>query len=71
VLSAILRVADGLDASHSHVVEQINVVDDGQAIRLECKEFKDTKMEEDALRKKRKLFKKILHKQLQVEWMAA
>lgn len=70
-LSAILRVADGLDASHDNVVEQIKVADDGEVIRLECKVSKDKNMEEDALRKKRKLFKNIFHKQLLVEWMAA
>jgi exopolyphosphatase / guanosine-5'-triphosphate,3'-diphosphate pyrophosphatase len=36
-LAAMLRVADGLDADHFQVVEEVRVVDDGEALRLELR----------------------------------
>jgi hypothetical protein len=32
-----LRVADGLDADHFQVVEEVRVVDEGDALRLELR----------------------------------
>ncbi len=36
-LAAMLRVADGLDADHFQVVEEVRVVDEGEALRLELR----------------------------------
>ena len=36
-LAALLRVAEGLDADHFQVVEEVEVVDDGAALRLELR----------------------------------
>jgi exopolyphosphatase/guanosine-5'-triphosphate,3'-diphosphate pyrophosphatase len=36
-LAALLRVAEGLDADHLQVVEQVEVVDEGQRLRLELR----------------------------------
>jgi CHAD domain-containing protein/HD superfamily phosphodiesterase len=70
-LSAILRVADGLDANHSRVVKSLKARDDENSIILECLTDSDYRMEEDAIRKKRKLFKKVFGKPLRIEWKTA
>jgi exopolyphosphatase/guanosine-5'-triphosphate,3'-diphosphate pyrophosphatase len=36
-LAAMLRVADGLDADHFQVVEEVRVVDEGETLRLELR----------------------------------
>jgi exopolyphosphatase / guanosine-5'-triphosphate,3'-diphosphate pyrophosphatase len=36
-LAAMLRVADGLDADHFQVVEEVRVVDEGESLRLELR----------------------------------
>jgi exopolyphosphatase / guanosine-5'-triphosphate,3'-diphosphate pyrophosphatase len=36
-LAALLRVADGLDADHFQVVEEVRVVEEGEALRLELR----------------------------------
>jgi exopolyphosphatase/guanosine-5'-triphosphate,3'-diphosphate pyrophosphatase len=36
-LAALLRVAEGLDADHFQVVEQVEVVDEGPRLRLELR----------------------------------
>jgi CHAD domain-containing protein/HD superfamily phosphodiesterase len=70
-LSAILRVADGLDASHNRVVKSLKVRATEDSIILECLTDNDYTMEEDAIRKKRKLFKKVFGKPLRIEWKTA
>ncbi len=70
-LSAILRVADGLDANHSRVVKSLKARADESSIVLECLTDSDYTMEEDAIRKKRKLFKKVFGKPLRIEWKTA
>jgi len=70
-LSAILRVADGLDASHNRVVKSLKARAIEDSIILECLTDNDYRMEEDAIRKKRKLFKKVFGKPLRIEWKTA
>jgi exopolyphosphatase/guanosine-5'-triphosphate,3'-diphosphate pyrophosphatase len=70
-LSAILRVADGLDASHNRVVKSLKARATEDSIILECLTDNDYMMEEDAIRKKRKLFKKVFGKPLRIEWKTA
>jgi exopolyphosphatase/guanosine-5'-triphosphate,3'-diphosphate pyrophosphatase len=70
-LSAIIRVADGLDASHSNVVKSIKAKDEEDQVWLECQVDLDYTMEEDAIRKKKNLFKKIFKKPLKIEWKTA
>jgi exopolyphosphatase/guanosine-5'-triphosphate,3'-diphosphate pyrophosphatase len=36
-LAALLRVADGLDADHFQVVEELTVIEEGEALRLELR----------------------------------
>ena len=70
-LSAILRVADGLDASHNRVVKSLKARATEDSIILECLTDNDYTMEEDAIRKKRKLFKKVFGKPLRIDWKTA
>jgi hypothetical protein len=66
-----LRVADALDHSHGNVVKALEVKDLGEVVAIDCSTEKDYSMEEDDLRKKKKLFRKVYGKPLEIYWKTA
>jgi exopolyphosphatase/guanosine-5'-triphosphate,3'-diphosphate pyrophosphatase len=63
-----LRVADALDFSHSSVVKNLNVNVLPNRIILECLVSGDTRLEDQAVRKKKDLFEKVFKSDLTVTW---
>ena len=64
ILSAILRIADGLDRSQFSVVQQIRV-SVGPSIQLELVCSADPELEIWAARKRAALFEKVFHRPVQ------
>jgi exopolyphosphatase/guanosine-5'-triphosphate,3'-diphosphate pyrophosphatase len=69
VLASILRIADGMDASHSSVVTNIDLKIDHDSVILDCFVSNDTSLECESILKKKDLFESIIGKKLIVKWL--
>ncbi len=69
VLASILRIADGLDATHSSVVTDIDLKMDGGSVMLNCFVSNDTDREQESILKKKDLFESTFGKKLIVKWL--
>jgi exopolyphosphatase/guanosine-5'-triphosphate,3'-diphosphate pyrophosphatase len=58
-LVAILRVADGLDRSHSDAVDLVTATVDADRVELRIEGGQDTDLERWGVRRKRALFEKV------------
>ena len=67
-LSAILRVADALDASHDSIVKRVNVKSFPHHLLLECLASGESAVESQAVRKKKDLFEGVFKRDLVVVW---
>jgi exopolyphosphatase/pppGpp-phosphohydrolase len=56
VLASILRIADGMDASHSSVVTNIDLTIEHDSVMLNCFVSNDTSLERESILKKKDLF---------------
>ncbi|CAD6494662.1 MAG: hypothetical protein LAKADJCE_00891 [Candidatus Argoarchaeum ethanivorans] len=68
VLASIIRIADGLDASHSSVVTAINPKIKSDSVILDCSVTGDTSLESEAILKKKDLFESVIRRKLIVQW---
>ncbi|HVQ01534.1 MAG TPA: YfcE family phosphodiesterase [Candidatus Thermoplasmatota archaeon] len=64
LLAAILRVADGLDASHGSVVEKIDMNITDTSVMMRCLVNGSTQREEEMVNKKKDLFEKVFDRSL-------
>jgi exopolyphosphatase/guanosine-5'-triphosphate,3'-diphosphate pyrophosphatase len=69
VLSAIIRVADGLDASHCQIVKNIKADIKSKKIILNCSILGSSTMEEQSVTKKKDLFEKTFKRDLELKWI--
>jgi exopolyphosphatase/guanosine-5'-triphosphate,3'-diphosphate pyrophosphatase len=69
VLSSILRIADGMDATHSSVVTNIDLKMDPDSVMLNCFVSNDTGLEQKSILKKKDLFESTFRKKLIVKWL--
>jgi exopolyphosphatase/guanosine-5'-triphosphate,3'-diphosphate pyrophosphatase len=69
VLASILRIADGMDASHLSVVTNIDLTIDHDSVMLNCFVSNDTSLERESILKKKDLFESTIGKQLIVKWI--
>ena len=70
VLSAILRLADALDYSHRAVVKKINLKFSPNEIILECVFTGQHYLEDQSVKKKKKLFERVFKKNVTIIWKA-
>lgn len=68
LLSAILRVADGLDASHAALVKQITVQTHSKSVTIDGETTGDCRSEESSVQKKKDLFEDVFKKKLVLSW---
>jgi exopolyphosphatase/pppGpp-phosphohydrolase len=66
ILAAILRVADGLDASHCSVMEKIDMEINDTSVLMRCLVNGNTQREEEMVNKKKDLFEKVFNRSLLV-----
>ena len=71
ILSSIIKVADGIDASHASVVKDIDVKTSPKEVILGCLVSGNRGLEEEAVNEKKKLFEKVFKRQLTIRWMGA
>ncbi|MHC1575608.1 MAG: HD domain-containing protein [Candidatus Methanogasteraceae archaeon] len=69
VLASILRIADGMDATHSSVVMDIDLNIDSDRVMLNCSASNDTGLEHESILKKKDLFESTFGKKLTVKWI--
>ena len=69
VLASILRIADGMDATHSSVVTGIDLKMDSGSVMLNCSVSNDTGLEQESVLKKKDLFEITFGKKLIVKWL--
>ena len=67
VLASILRIADGMDATHSSVVRDIDLTIDSDSVVLNCSVSNDTGLERKSILKKKDLFENTIGKKLIVK----
>jgi exopolyphosphatase/guanosine-5'-triphosphate,3'-diphosphate pyrophosphatase len=67
-LSAILRVADGMDYGHSSVVRDISALPGNRTVVLSLKARGNYVMEEQQVAKKKDLFERFFGRKLRLEW---
>jgi exopolyphosphatase/guanosine-5'-triphosphate,3'-diphosphate pyrophosphatase len=65
-LAALLRIADGLDRSRSQAVDAIDVRVGPSLVMIRLTSDRDTELEQWGARRKRELFEKVLHRELEV-----
>ena len=68
MLAGIMRIADGLDASHDAAVQNINAKTDKGRIIIECTAYGNTPAEERASSEKKDLLEKISGKRVLINW---
>ena len=68
-LASILRIADGMDASHSSVVTNIDLKIDSDSVMLNCLVSNGTSLEQESILKKKDLFESTVGKKLIVKWL--
>ncbi len=61
-LASILRIADGMDASHSSVVTNIDLKIDSNSVMLNCLVSNGTSLEQESILKKKDLFESTIGK---------
>jgi len=69
VLASILRIADGMDASHSSVVTNIDLKINSDSVILNCLVSNNTGLEQESILKKKDLFESTIGKKLIVKWL--
>jgi len=69
VLASILRIADGMDASHSSVVTSIDLKIDSNSVMLNCFISNDANLEQESILRKKDLFENTIGKKLIVKWL--
>ena len=69
VLASILRIADGMDGTHSSVVTGIDLKIDSDSVMLNCFASNDTGLEQESILKKKDLFENTFGKKLIVKWL--
>ena len=69
VLASILRIADGMDATHSSVVTNIDLKIDADSVMLNCFVSNNTNLKRESILKKKDLFESIFEKKLIVKWI--
>ncbi|MBC2707848.1 MAG: YfcE family phosphodiesterase [ANME-2 cluster archaeon] len=69
ILASILRIADGMDASHSSVVTNIDLKIDSNSVMLKCFVSNDTSLEQKSIPRKKDLFESTVGKKLIVKWI--
>lgn len=67
VLSALLRIADGLDRSHAGLVQELDVEIDGKAVTLQLSTQGDLELELYAVENRSELFRRIFERDVQVK----
>ncbi|MDN7024879.1 hypothetical protein FGU65_08260 [Methanoculleus sp. FWC-SCC1] len=67
-LAALLRIADGLDASHTSAVRDIRCRSDGKMTVLTCTGARTAVPERDAAVKKGDLFRETFSQEIVIEW---
>ena len=65
-LTALLRIADGLDRSRSQAVDDIDVNVGPSLVMIRLSSDRDTELEEWGARRKRDLFEKVFNRELEV-----
>lgn len=68
MLAGIMRVADGLDASHGAVVQNIKAKTDKKRVTIECTAYGNTPAEERASEEKKDLLEKVSGNQVLINW---
>ena len=68
-LASILRIADGMDATHSSVVTNIDLKIGSDSVMLNCFVSNDTSLEQESILKKKDLFESTFRKKLIVKWL--
>ncbi|NOR78301.1 MAG: YfcE family phosphodiesterase [Methanophagales archaeon] len=68
VLASFIRIADGLDASHSAVVTDFNLKIESDSVTLDCFVSDDTSLESESILKKKDLFESVVRRKLIVQW---
>jgi len=68
-LSAILRVADGLDKSHTNIVKGLvcSILDDKVVVRIVAESFSD--LDKISSQAKSELFEKVFRRKFAIEWL--
>ncbi len=69
VLAPILRIADGMDASHSSVVTNIDLKIKHDSVMLDCFVTNDVSLERESILKKKDLFESTIGKKFIVKWL--
>ena len=71
VLASFLRIADGMDATHSSVVTNIDLKMGSDRVMLKCSVSHDTgrEQEQESILKKKDLFESTIGKKLIVKWL--
>jgi len=65
-LTALLRIADGLDRSRSQAVDHIDVNVGPSLVMIRLSSDRDTELEQWGARRKRDLFEKVFNRELEV-----
>jgi len=68
ILSAIMKIADGLDASHHSIVKNINIKINTSTITMQCIVTATFDLEQRAVDKKKTLFEQISKRRLIIQW---
>jgi putative phosphoesterase len=68
ILSAIMKIADGLDASHHSIVKNINIKINTSTITMQCIVTGPFDLEQRAVDKKKTLFEQISKRRLIIQW---
>jgi putative phosphoesterase len=64
MLAAMLRVADGLDASHNSIIEKVDMEITDTTVMMRCLANGNTQLEEEMANKKKDLFEKVFNRSL-------
>lgn len=64
LLASILRVADGLDASHSSILEKVDIEINDTSVMMRCRVNGNMQLEEEMVNKKKDLFEKVFNRSL-------
>jgi len=68
-LSALLRVADALDASHGSIIKHMEVMTGPNMIAIKCRTAGDSSEEVLSISKKKDLFERVYGRRFKVEWV--
>jgi exopolyphosphatase/pppGpp-phosphohydrolase len=68
-VAAILRLADGLDASHQHLVETLSCRITPKKVVLTCNVRSPSREDEASVNVKADLFEEVFHRRLEIAWV--